>query len=402
MIAACLQAAGYRVGLYTSPHLQEFRDRIRVLTPDDEEGRITESEVIAGVETMKPCIDLVPDITWFELITALAFLHFGQQQIDVAVVEVGLGGRLDATNVLTPLISVITSVSYDQTYLLGDTLAEIAGEKAGIVKHQVPVVLAPQAPEAQAKIERIAGDRDAPLTLVGRDWRYQPENNGRSISRSGRVQRISVTPPSGSTLIPKATRFELSLAGAHQQENAVVALAALEGISERFPSLDLAAVKEGLANVFWPGRLQMLHSGDGTPSILLDCAHNVDSAEKLVYALQHDYDYQRLWLVLGATADKDVAGIVNTLLPLADGTIMTTSGHPRAANPDDLIRLATEGGFEAQASPSVDEAVLQLWAYASPDDLICVTGSIFVVGDLLNQWDSLQSQLRLNPAGAEN
>lgn len=402
MTAACLQAAGYRVGLYTSPHLQEFRDRIRILTPEDGDGRITEAQVVSGVEKMKAHIDRVPGLTWFELITALAFLHFGGQAVDVAVVEVGLGGRLDATNVLRPLVSVITSISFDHTYLLGETLAEIAGEKAGIVKDKVPVVSAPQAPTALAKIEAVAEVHGASLTVVGRDWRYWPEHSGPHTARQGGRQTILVKPPAGSVLIPAAAAFDLSLAGSHQQENAVVALAALETVRERFPRLTLEAVRKGLAAVSWPGRLQMLHVGNGTPTLLVDCAHNVDSAEKLALALQNDYDYSRLWLILGATADKDVAGIVRTLLPLADGAIMTTSGHPRAATPGELIRLAAEAGFEAQPAVSVGEAVRAAWSFAAPGDLICVTGSIFVVGDLLNQWDGLQSQLRLRTSGLEN
>jgi dihydrofolate synthase/folylpolyglutamate synthase len=240
--------------------------------------------------------------------------------------------------------------------------------------------------------------------VVGQDWTYQSEYSGRYKSDKGRLQTISVEPPPDSTLISAPTTFELSLMGRHQQENAVVALAALETINGRFEKLTLDAVREGLAEVFWPGRLQMLHPGDespgdGTPAILVDCAHNVDSAEKLAYALTNDYLYKRLWLILGATADKDVAGIVNTLLPLAEGTIMTTSGHPRASNPGDLIQLAAEAGFEAQPAATVVEAVQTAWAIAAPGDLICVTGSIFVVGDLLNQWEGLQSGLRLQPAG---
>jgi dihydrofolate synthase/folylpolyglutamate synthase len=376
---------------------------MRILTADDGDGRISEAEVVSGVEKMKPCIDQVPGITWFELVTALAFLHFGQQEIDVAVVEVGLGGRLDATNILTPLVSVITSISYDHTYLLGDTLAEIAGEKAGIIKDGIPVISAPQDAAALAKIKAVALDHAAPLTVVGQDWIYQPSARTNRAEKSG-TQTILVEPPPGAALISGPMPFDLSLSGRHQQENAVVALAALETINGRFEKLTLEAVREGLAEVFWPGRLQMLHPGDespgdGTPAILVDCAHNVDSAEKLAYALTNDYLYERLWLILGATADKDVAGIVNILLPLAEGTIMTTSGHPRAANPGDLIQLAAEAGFEAQPAATVAEAVQMAWAAAGSGDLICVTGSIFVVGDLLNQWEGLQSGLRLQPAG---
>ncbi|MFZ0549105.1 MAG: folylpolyglutamate synthase/dihydrofolate synthase family protein [Candidatus Promineifilaceae bacterium] len=401
MAAASLRAAGYRVGLYTSPHLQEFRDRIRILTPEDEDGRISEAQVVAGVERMKPAIEQVPGITWFELITALAFLHFGEQQIDVAVVEVGLGGRLDATNVLTPLVSVITSISYDHTYLLGDTLAEIAGEKAGIIKERVPVVSAPQESSALDKIEMVAQAHHSSLMVVGRDWSFQSALSSRQSAEKRGKQVIAVVPPSGSHLTAAPTTFELALVGHHQQENAVVALAALEIISEYFPQLTLEAVRTGLATVSWPGRLQTLHVGNGTPTLLVDCAHNVDSAQKLAFALQNDYRYERLWLVLGVTADKDVSGIVETLLPLAEGTIVTTSGHPRAASPRDLLQITAEAGFEAQPAATVPEAVEAAWAYASPDDLICVTGSIFVVGDLLNQWDGLQSQLNLKPLGLE-
>jgi dihydrofolate synthase/folylpolyglutamate synthase len=296
---------------------------------------------------------------------------------------------------------VITSISYDHTYLLGDTLAEIAGEKAGIIKDGVPVVSSPQAPEALAKIEAVAADHHSPLTVVGRDWTYEPAASPDSKKGPGRRQRISVWPPAWSALIPSPAAFDLSLAGAHQQENAVAALAALDVISSRFPGLTFEAVRQGLGTVSWPGRLQMLHWSNGTPSVLVDCAHNVDSAEKLAFALRHDYEYDRLWLILGVTADKDMAGIINALLPLADGTIMTTSGHPRAASPGDLIQLALEGGFEARAAATVADAILAAWSYAAAGDLICVTGSIFVVGDLLNHWESLQSHLNLQPAGLE-
>ncbi|MCI0398853.1 MAG: bifunctional folylpolyglutamate synthase/dihydrofolate synthase [Chloroflexi bacterium] len=387
LCAASLRAAGLRVGLYTSPHLQEFRDRIRILTPADADGRITEAQVVELVEAMKPIAPQVPELTWFELVTALAFLHFARQRVDVAVVEVGLGGRLDPTNVITPLVSVITSISRDHTYLLGDTPAEIAGEKGGIIKPDVPVVSAPQTPEALARLEEIAAERQALLTLAGREWTWE------EIARTPEYQRIVVhrLEKPGDELDNQ--EFTIGLAGRHQQENAVVALAALALVRPRFPGLTLATIREGLATVQWPGRLQQLYQGNGAPTLLVDSAHNVDSARKLAWALAHDYTYQRLWLVLGATADKDVPGILRILLPLASGTIMTSSGHPRAVEPGQLLRLATELGYEAQASPTVAEAVAAAWQAAGPGDLICVTGSIFVVGDLLNQWEGLQSRL---------
>jgi dihydrofolate synthase/folylpolyglutamate synthase len=381
--------------LYTSPHLQEFSDRIRVLTPDDGDGRISEGEVVSAVETIQQIVDQVPGITWFELITAMAFLHFARQEVDIAVVEVGLGGRLDATNIITPLVSVITSISYDHTYLLGDTLAEIAGEKAAIIKEGVPVVSASQAPEALAQIEEAARQQGASLAVIGRQWMYQAEAAEEDILPGKVSQRIRVVPPANSVLVPAPDYFQLSLAGRHQQENAVVALAALEAVEKRFPRLTLAVVQEGLATVSCPGRLQMLSQYSGKPAILVDCAHNVDSAEKLAHALQNDYRYDRLWLILGVTADKDVAGIIRTLVPLAEGTVMTTSGHPRATAPEELMKLAVELGYEGQPAENVAEAVRMVWQWAAAGDLICVTGSIFVVGDLLNQWDALQSEVGL-------
>jgi dihydrofolate synthase/folylpolyglutamate synthase len=200
-------------------------------------------------------------------------------------------------------------------------------------------------------------------------------------------------PPANASLIDAPTEFELALAGSHQQENAVVALGVLDLIQEHFPELTVEHVRAGLTAVSWPGRLQMLHSAENSPSLLVDCAHNVDSAQKLALALRTDYHFERLYLVLGATADKDVGGIVNSLLPLADGAFMTTSGHPRAAKPEELLELAARSGFEAKAAPTVTQAVHAAWEIAKEEDLICVTGSIFVVGDLLNQWEGLQSQL---------
>lgn len=383
--AGALRSAGLRVGLYTSPHLQEFRERIRILTPADADGRITEAQLIELVNRLKPAAAQVEGITWFELVTALGFMHFAQEQVDVAVVEVGLGGRLDSTNVLTPLVSVITALSLDHTQLLGHTLPEIAYEKAGIIKPGIPVVTAPQPPEALDRLIEIASDRHAPLTVVGRDWQCE------EVERSPRRQQIAITksptanPPSPITI---------SLAGRFQQTNAVTALAALTIIQPHFPDLTPVAILEGFARTEWPGRLQLLHQAPDTPTVLVDAAHNEDSAAKLAHALVTDYaDREQLWLVFGATADKNVTAMMTHLFPVAAGTFVTAAGHPRAATPGDLAQLAAELGYEVQTVPGVANALQAAWNTAGPHDLICVTGSIFIVGDLLNQWDSLQSDL---------
>ncbi len=395
MCAACLRAAGYTVGLYTSPHLLDFRDRIRILSPDDADGRITPERVVALVDRLKQVVDAVPGLTWYELITAIGFLHFAQEHVDVAVVEVGLGGRLDATNVLTPLVSVITSLSLDHTYLLGDSLKEIAIEKAGIIKPGVPVVSAPQASEAMIQLVETARSKLAPMTVIGRDWDYEPgQHSGMDLwAASGWKQKLTVTKAPATAIISPMTTLTLALAGRHQQENTMVALAALDAIRKNYPALTAECISEGLANVVWPGRLQVLSYGQRQPTLLVDCAHNVDSAEKLAWALIHDYEFKDLLLVIGVTVDKDVTGILKVLLPITDRVILTVASHPRASDPETLHQLVTELGHEAQISHSVWEAVLAAWQKAGPDDLICVTGSIFVVGDLLNNWEGLQSEL---------
>ena len=388
MCAAALRPAGLRVGLYTSPHLREFRERIRILALDDADGRISEAAFVAVMDRVRPAIEATPGITWFEIVTALAFDTFAAEAVDVAVVEVGLGGRLDATNVLTPLVSVITCLSLDHTQLLGDTLAQIAAEKGGIIKPGVPVVTAPQQPEALATLEQISAERGAPLTVVGRDWPYEVV---RSHDGCETRQRIVAGGSPESRLIPPGTSFVVGLPGEHQTVNAAVALAALERAAGHFPTLTVAEMQHGLAAVEWAGRLQVLQSGTDRPTLLVDCAHNDDSAARLVAALQEDYRYDRLVLLFGAPEDKNVAGMLARLLPLADEVVMTTANHPRSATPEQLADMAATLGHPATVTHSVADGLRAALAAAGPRDLVCATGSIIVVGDLLNHWDALQS-----------
>ena len=391
MCAASLRAAGLSVGLYTSPHLQEIRERIRVLTPADADGRIPHSDFAALVERLKEAASREKRLTWFELITAVAFLYFAERQVDVAVVEVGLGGRLDATNVLLPLVSVITSLSLDHTGLLGNTVPAIAAEKGGIIKPGVPVVSASQDEEAMETLEEIALELRAPLIAVGREWQYE----GRLLNG---MQEVTITKAPAGACLPAPATFKLALTGDHQRENAVVALAALQEVHAAFPSLTGEAMRRGLASVQWPGRLQILHRAPGTPTILLDGAHNADSAVKLARALAELYEYERLWLVLGVTAEKNIPGILQPLLPLANGVFATQANHPRASAPSVLRRHARRLGYQVHVRRNVDAAVTAAWEAAGPSDLICVTGSLYVVGDLLNSWDSLKSVLSGRPA----
>ena len=366
-----LRAAGYRIGLYTSPHLHTFRERIRVA------GRkIAREEVVALVEEVRPLIEHTPGVTTFEAITALGFLYFARSGVDMAVVEVGLGGRLDATNVLTPDVSVITSLSLDHTYLLGNTLAEIAHEKAGIIKPGIPVVSAPQRAEAIKVIEGASRERAAPLTEVGRDWDYNPgpaDLDGQEFI----AWRIT---DGGSELDGE---YWTPLLGRHQLENSTSAIAALDIMHQRGFRISAEAVHEGLRDVHWPGRLEIISR---EPLVVVDCAHNPYSAQVLRQALEEWFPDRRWVLIFGASADKDIAGMLRALLPISEYIIVTRSDHPRAASPIELADVVASVGGGAEVSVSVRKSLRRGLAMMDPGSGLLVTGSIFLVADAREKW----------------
>jgi dihydrofolate synthase/folylpolyglutamate synthase len=378
MCAAALQAAGYRVGLYTSPHLHDVRERFRVLTPADPDGRVSGADFVELVRHVRPAVEAEPALTWFEIFTALAFLHFSRAGVDVAVVEVGLGGRLDATNVLTPLVTVITRVSLDHMALLGDTLEAIAREKGGIIKPGIPLISAPQEPAAAAAIAEIATARGAPLWVVGEQWQYGGEVTPGSPPRS----RLTIHgAPAGQTLLSPPQTFDLALLGAHQRENGAVAVAALAAAHPSLPQLTAGAVARGLTTVHWPGRLQIVDPGP--PPLVADAAHNGESAQRLVAALRESFSYRRLWLIFGAGIDKDIEGMFDALLPAAAALLVVRAPHPRAASTLQLQEMARDRDRLALPFPTIAGAVAHARRAAGPGDLICVTGSLFVVAQVL-------------------
>jgi len=369
MIESILRAAGYKTGLYTSPHFHTIRERIQV-------GRrfISEREAISLVERLRPLASQVEGLTTFEIITALAFAYFAEQGVELAVLEVGLGGRLDATNVVIPLVSIITSLSYDHTHILGDTLAQIAGEKAGIIKAGIPVVSTPQAPEAMAVIEETCRRKGAELTVAGRDWGW----GAREVNLEGQSFRVTSDELRGTS-----NGFWIPLLGRHQLINATVVLAAVEKLRGQGVEIPEASTKEGLRRVRWPGRLEVLAR---RPLLVVDCAHNVDSVHKLRVALEDLFDYENLNLVFGASADKDIGGMMRELFPMAKKVIVTQAHHARAADPSKLEEIALALGYEAACSDGVDAALSAALEMAGPHDLICVTGSTFVVAEAREAW----------------
>ena len=371
MSEACLRAAGYRIGFYTSPHMHTFRERIQV-----DRRKIAREEVVALVEEVRPLIERTPGVTYFEAITAIGFLHFARSKVEVAVVEVGLGGRLDATNVLMPEVSVITSLSLDHTYLLGNTLAEIAREKAGIIKPGIPAVSAPQRTEAIKVLEAVSQERGSSLTEVGRDWDYDPG----SADLDGQAFTARRITGGGSELDGE---YWIPLLGRHQLENATNAIAALDIMRQRGFHIPIEAVHEGLRSVCWLGRLEILSR---KPLVVVDGAHNSYSAQVLRRALEEWFPDQRWVLIFGASADKDVAGMLKVLLPISEYTIVTRSDHPRAAAPVELADVVAAVGGGAEVSVNVRKSLRRGLALMDPASGLLVTGSTHLVADVHEEW----------------
>ncbi len=371
MIASALTASGYTTGLYTSPHLHTFNERIRV-----DDRLITDDEVVALVRRLKPEVEAVNEkatygqLTTFELITALGFAYFQLKKVAFQVIEVGLGGRLDATNVIQPEVSVITSISYDHMEVLGHTLTEIATEKAGIIKHGNTVVSSPQVDEAARVIEKAGRDSQAELIQVGRDVTVQGlgfDLSGQSLRVRGRLGSYELTIP---------------LLGQHQVQNAATAVAALEVLAEKGFRVTKDSITQGLARVSWPGRLQVLSRH---PLLVVDGAHNTDSARKLKQALEQYFDFDRAILIIGVSSDKDIAGIVTELVPLFDKVIATHSTHPRAMATADVVAEFKRHGVEALAAEDISTALPLALSLAGEKDLICATGSLFIVAGAIER-----------------
>lgn len=394
MIESVLRASGYRTGLYTSPHLHTCRERIRL-----DGALITKAAVVELLAELRPAFEATPGINTFEIMTASAFVFFARQGVEWAVIETGLGGRLDPTNVVSPAACVITSISFDHMDLLGSTLELIAREKAGIIKPGVPVVSAPQVAEALAVIEQTSARQNSPLILIGRDWVV----GCRQADLCGQVVAVrQVHPDRGHPARPPAwpaadlADLRIPLTGVYQLDNTATAVATLAELRSQGVALDAATLRAGLAATRWPGRFELLNR---RPDIVVDCAHNGDSALRLRETLARFYPAQpgrRLALVFGASADKDIPAMLATLLTdsPADNyaaparVVMTRSGHPRQADPGRLADIAR--GFAPETplivTDSLAEALADVQAWAATGDVICVTGSIFVVAQARRAW----------------
>ena len=368
-LAGMLTAAGYRVGLYTSPHLVSFTERIRI-----NGAPITEERVVRLAERVRSRYEqvlsaeggpLIP--TFFEVTTTMAFTCFAEERVDIAVVEAGMGGRLDSTNVITPLAAVITNIDLEHTEFLGTTLGLIAGEKAGIIKPGVPVVTGAVQPEVLAVIEAQARSAGSPVFRM-------PQDFGAEWTTAGPLQEFDYR---GIAL--RLPRLRISLLGRHQIGNACLALATLECIGKAGMTVPEPALRAGLAQAVWEGRLERMAQ---RPDIYLDGAHNPASAQVLADTLRDlRRSYRRMVLVVGILKDKDYRGILDRLVPLADKVVVTRPNYSRALDTAALAAEISAMHRNVDATGSVAEAVDLARREAQGEDLIIITGSLYTVGD---------------------
>lgn len=376
---SALHADGYHTGFYSSPHLHSFRERIRrdTIPISQEEFSELADELWPHQEWVGRHEGLGP-VTLFEFMTAMAFQCFARNKTDFQVIEVGLGGRLDATNVVNADVSIITSISLDHTAILGDTIGEIAREKAGIIKTGGTVVAAPQKPEALSVILDVCHSLSATPILVGKDvtWTPGPASiDGQEVTVAGRH---------------KTYKLRVPLLGKYQMENAATAVAALEALRDQGHSIPDEAIQQGFDKVVWPCRMEVL-SRD--PLVVADGAHNEYSMDSLLESLASYMDFRRLFLIVGFSRDKSVAKMVGRLAKMKPIVFASRSRHPRSTPPAQISSMFNEYGIEAKETASLAEALIQARELADKGDLILATGSLFVAAEVREEILGIEPEL---------
>jgi dihydrofolate synthase/folylpolyglutamate synthase len=417
MLSTIYRHAGYKVGLFTSPHLVDFRERFQINSRLISKARTLEliREVKAKVRAEEPP-------TFFEFVTAMALVYFFREKVDLAVMEVGLGGRLDATNIIRPLITVITNISLEHQDHLGKTLEKIAREKAGIIKSGVPLVTGVGQKKVQGLIEKKCRKKQVPMLLAGRDFRTRKAGEGifsyfgfrisdcgmkepfgvrssewevgkdsgyrRQGARwtkdegRGSMNQLSVIPQSA-IRNPKLKGLQLALLGDHQIKNAGLALAVIQLLQKKYPVSE-EKVREGLAKVTWPGRIEVLSK---KPWIVLDGAHNPGAMRTLTKNLPKVFSYKKFLLVFGMMKDKNIKQTLKYLILYADKIFLTRTEYDRSADPEYVNRLIQGKRLRPLVFPNIPLAIKQAMKEAGPNDLILITGSLFVVGEARAWWE---------------
>jgi dihydrofolate synthase/folylpolyglutamate synthase len=357
MVASALSHDSFRVGLYTSPHLIDVRERIRI---DGE--MISREDMDAWIEIVKA--HSTENLTYFEFLTAVAFLYFHRRKVDLAILEVGMGGRLDATNVVSPLVSVVSNISLDHTEYLGRRLEEIAWEKGGIIKNGGVCITAVKQRRLQELLEEICRTRGATIYSIGKEIKINTHPDG-SFSYRGIGMRYD--------------NLVCPLRGRHQIENAAVALGVIEALAMKGFGVDDDAVFKGIHDVKWEGRLEVIkHS----PTVLLDGAHNAGGASTLARALREEFSYKKLIFIFGVLKDKDYKAMLKKLLPLGDRLILTSPDTERAMPAEALLPVAKQYLRRIEVVKNSREALKRALSIADQNDLICVTGSLYLIGEI--------------------
>jgi len=362
-VASILQEAGYRVGLYTSPHLVRFTERFKI------NGReITRAKATTLIEELSVAMQPEEPPTFFEATTALALAYFARENTDIAIIEVGMGGRLDATNIITPLVSVITNISLEHQFFLGSRLRDIAYEKGGIIKEGIDVLTGATQPNIIRFLQSLCVQKKAPMWRVGKDIRYRTTGSGlhyRGINR-------------------RFDRLELGLKGKFQNRNAALAIAVIERLEEKGFRVSPQDIREGLSKSIWPGRMQVIAD---KPTILLDGAHNPTAIRALAKGIKAAFKYRQMILIIGIMEDKAIYQMLRGIVPLSDYVIYTRPVYPRAASPELLMEKGASFRKSAEVVPSLTQAIDRAKEMANPQDLIVVCGSLFTVGEAMTHFD---------------
>ena len=378
MIAAMLQASGYKTGLYTSPHLVDIRERMQI-----DGHMIPQSEFARLVKLIEPIASkMKPAPTAFDVLTAIAFKYFAEQKVELAVIETGLGGRLDSTNVIKPEVTAITSISKDHMAQLGNTVEKIAEEKAGIFKHGIPAITAQQEPGVEAVLKRVADKVGAPFDVTGKtiEFSYRFE----SSRMLGPHNRVCLT-----TANSKFEHLAVPLVGEHQAINCGLALSVIDKLKTRGIAINDTRAMEGLAKVTIPGRMEMVSQ---TPRVIVDGAHNAASLDAMMKAIGQHIPYDSMVVIFGCCADKDVAGMLERITSGADKVIFTKVDNIRSSDPEELAARYVElYGKMAQVANTLEDALAIANRAVSKEDLICITGSFYLVGEAKKYFAAKQA-----------
>jgi len=381
-LASILQASGLRTALYTSPHLVRINERIRTNGEQisDNQFALLHDVVDRTAERLVEDGELPWHPSFFEMLTAIAFEYFANNKVDIAVLEVGMGGRLDATNVVNPLLSVITDISLDHQKFLGNTIAEIAREKAGIIRPNGVLVTLPQTPEANDVIGRVALDAGATaISAVP----FVPPVSPASSEPWQREESVRIRTSYPLQVLGKEIEVESPLVGRHQLRNVALAIAAAEELSAHLPAITADSIERGIRETRWPGRFQVIPGRENQPEFVFDVAHNPAGAWALRSTLSSLYEDRRLVFVFGAMRDKAIREIAEILFPLAERVVATRADNPRSANPEEIAEAASRTGTEIEFAPDVPSAVRRACALTGNGGVVVVTGSIYVVGDAM-------------------